>query len=734
MILAIVFAELWAVCQLIVLGTFTRTVRVRTVFMALAVGLYACAPLALLLQVTWIRAAAWLSGTPAYQLVGVAAYTADPFIEEIVKVLPVAMLLTIPAIRRQWSITDCVLLGAACGAGFGLAEELYRFGTVSTSALFNARFGGWMLPGIAATPTVPSLSTTVTSWLPPGVLPNELLTLSLNHYPAINLHLAWSSVGGLAVGLMWLRRERVSRIAGAILLLYVAIDHALNNAQVSTGFSLLRNSLAVMPVVALGIGWWFDRRSQSASDEPLLAAEQAASWRLLGTLQVAVSRLPGSLSRLYGFVRIRRANNSALAAGHGDPEGLRAAVVDARDRLERDLVEPQSPPWLPIGWTRSNVFAALRRPAVILWLVLMTPSFLWFVVGGWPQTAAVQTMMAGPIAWKAVLVLSVVAQAWLAWQVIIAVRAWPTVLRLPIGDDAAMFGLRMACGVGAVTLGAFALMRGIGGLSPERSLFRFHVLEAFDTATALAALQLANAAAAGAPPPLSPAHKGPKTASPASQPHTSALDAIAAAVANDAPIAAAQSLDAPELTPDELAAWAADGDTREAEEFAAATAADARAADTRAADAFDAWSRAEKAMVDQAKVATEAGKTGTQGNSTPEERARFLEASRALDEATTVENSALATQIAADRDAAAAHARADVAAAERASDQAHEKYESDLAVAQAADAAAIAADPDAAPHAARDVSLAATDTAKQLQKALADAKQRASGGDPDKKL
>jgi hypothetical protein len=292
----------------------------------------------------------------------------------------------------------------------------------------------------------------------------------------------------------------------------------------------------------------------------------------------------------------------------------------------------------------------------------------------------------------------------------------------------------MACGVGAVTLGAFALMRGIGGLSPERSLFRFHVLEAFDTATALAALQLANAAAAGAPPPLSPAHKGPKTASPASQPHTSALDAIAAAVANDAPIAAAQSLDAPELTPDELAAWAADGDTREAEEFAAATAADARAADTRAADAFDAWSRAEKAMVDQAKVATEAGKTGTQGNSTPEERARFLEASRALDEATTVENSALATQIAADRDAAAAHARADVAAAERASDQAHEKYESDLAVAQAADAAAIAADPDAAPHAARDVSLAATDTAKQLQKALADAKQRASGGDPDKKL
>ena len=78
MILAIVFAELWAVCQLIVLGTFARTIRVRTVLMAVAVGLYACAPLAVLLQVTWISAAAWLSGTSAYQLVRVAAYTADP--------------------------------------------------------------------------------------------------------------------------------------------------------------------------------------------------------------------------------------------------------------------------------------------------------------------------------------------------------------------------------------------------------------------------------------------------------------------------------------------------------------------------------------------------------------------------------------------------------------------------------------------------------------------------------
>src|SRR5262245_14184871 len=295
MIIAIVLAELWGVIQMIVLGSFARTVRVRTVFMAVAIGLYACAPLSVVLEASWIYVASWLTGTSAYQLVKIAAYTADPFIEEVVKVLPVVVLLTIPAARRQWSITDCVLASAATGAGFDLAEELYRYGTVSSSAVWNTSFGGWMLPGIFATPTVPSPWTTVTSWLPPGVLPNELLTLSLNHYPAVNLHLAWSAVGGLAVGLIWLRGEIISRAAGAVLLLYVAADHAVSNAQISTGQSVLRNLMALMPIVALGIAWWCDRRSQISSDEPMLAAERSASWRPLGTLQSAVSRLPWSL-------------------------------------------------------------------------------------------------------------------------------------------------------------------------------------------------------------------------------------------------------------------------------------------------------------------------------------------------------------------------------------------------------------------------------------------------------
>ncbi len=55
MIVALVFAHVWGVIQLVVLGSLTRTMRVRTVLMALAVGLYLCAPLSVLLQMAWIR-------------------------------------------------------------------------------------------------------------------------------------------------------------------------------------------------------------------------------------------------------------------------------------------------------------------------------------------------------------------------------------------------------------------------------------------------------------------------------------------------------------------------------------------------------------------------------------------------------------------------------------------------------------------------------------------------------
>src|ERR1700704_3933301 len=159
MVIAIVFAHGWGVIQLIILGSLSRTVRVRTVLAALAVGLYAIGPLTVLLQLAWIHLAAALLGTPVAQMQGIASYTVDPFLEEALKLLPLAMLLLlIPTVRRQWSVVDCVLIAAGTGSGYGLAENLYRYAGSPDSA--HAIAGGWaivigkytlLVPGIVHT-------------------------------------------------------------------------------------------------------------------------------------------------------------------------------------------------------------------------------------------------------------------------------------------------------------------------------------------------------------------------------------------------------------------------------------------------------------------------------------------------------------------------------------------------------------------------------------------------------
>src|SRR3954462_7607067 len=167
MILAIVFAQVWGVIQLIVLGTLARTVRVRTVLAAMAVGLYAIGPLTVILQLSWIRVAAMIVGKSVSDMTGVASYTVDPFIEEALKLLPLVLLMLIPTVRRQWSLTDCVLIAAAVGSGYGLAEHLYRY--ASTPGIAQGVSGGWAIPFRNLTPMVPGIFNSLTSWLPPGV-------------------------------------------------------------------------------------------------------------------------------------------------------------------------------------------------------------------------------------------------------------------------------------------------------------------------------------------------------------------------------------------------------------------------------------------------------------------------------------------------------------------------------------------------------------------------------------
>jgi hypothetical protein len=102
-------------------------VRIGTLLLAVPVGVYGCGALAVALEWAYTRGVAAAAGQPLYQVVIAASYTVDPLVEELVKVVPLLVVAAWPRVRRQWGVSDFVLLGAGCGAGFALLEALLRF-------------------------------------------------------------------------------------------------------------------------------------------------------------------------------------------------------------------------------------------------------------------------------------------------------------------------------------------------------------------------------------------------------------------------------------------------------------------------------------------------------------------------------------------------------------------------------------------------------------------------------
>ena len=493
MIAAMVFAHVWGLLQLVALGSFARTVRLLTVLMAMVAGLFACAALAVVLEIGGDRCAAGLTGMPLSELVLTASFTIDPFVEELAKVLPLALLLSVRVIRRQWSVTDCVLVGAALGAGFGLAEELYRFGAAPANADWSA--GGWVVrTGWATVVTVPGLWTTLTSWLPRGAAPESLFSLVSDTLRHVNLHLVWSAVGGFGLGLIRLHRgSRPAVRAGIICLLYVSLDHALINWALNaspSGFaaSLSRTLQGVtwfLPVAALAAAWWFDRQREASETPPdvTLAAEKTTSPSILGTWRTALDCLPWSALSVDALVRIRRAHARARAEGVAAPDPLHARIVDLRDRIDRAVGRP-IPLASSVAWTRAVALAALQTPSVIARLLLMTPSLLWFVIGGLPATGWLQGVLVSRPAWAVTRLLSAVALVWTAWNVIAGLRVWRRVARSPVADVPAIFALRLLAGAGAVALGGYVFSLSIRGGSPDTYMIdQAHIIDALKDLT-----------------------------------------------------------------------------------------------------------------------------------------------------------------------------------------------------------------------------------------------------------
>lgn len=199
MVPALIFSYVWSTFLLFAITSGSRTVGLRTTFAAMLCGASFSTPVAVALQYLVLHA----TGGDLNAL----GYTVDPAIEELLKLAPVFVVLLGAQARRDLRASDYVLLAGAAGSGFGLVESLLRFGMSPVPADPD---GGWTL-GFLASVHLPSPWQVVTGWFV-SVAPSG----GVLHHP-INSHLAWSALAGL--GLYWLlspRMGRPYRIAGAV--------------------------------------------------------------------------------------------------------------------------------------------------------------------------------------------------------------------------------------------------------------------------------------------------------------------------------------------------------------------------------------------------------------------------------------------------------------------------------------------------------------------------------------
>lgn len=534
LVIAMAFASVWGLLQLTTLGSITRSVRIGTLMLALATGLYGCGVVAVALQFGYTRLVAAVSGHPMSAVVRTASYTVDPFVEEIVKVAPILLLAWFTRGRWQRGLTDYLLLGAALGAGFGLLEALMRFGHRAGNAIAVPQ--GWVLPVSLSPPVIPGPGSALTSWFPAPVGNDSLFLLTDG--PGTNSHLVWSAIAGLGIGLLVRGRGRV-RLIGPVLVFLVGWDHAAGNYDLSLGHNSVGDLLSAPFVAAQSWLWLWGLialitavildlrglgRARGRAPALTLRRESAGVAGAAVLARYTKTGLPWTLLVVPRFVALRRAalyaHDPALARTP-DPESmpLLDEVAAVRDQL--DAADSHGA-WRGVGRLvlggdrdhpersssqrgRAGVGPLLRRFwPVLLWLLLLAPAFLFYVIGSTPITSGIQSVLGRRPVFVVLLVLPTLGGlVFLTWQLVTNGRALPIALRRPDTDPAARLLLRIQAGLGAAGFGLVVLGRWLSGTSPDSPvLSNYHVLDALSSLLLVAGFALVIAALVFFPPTI----------------------------------------------------------------------------------------------------------------------------------------------------------------------------------------------------------------------------------------
>ncbi|GIF96123.1 hypothetical protein Cci01nite_12170 [Catellatospora citrea] len=509
------FAACYGVWQLTMLASATRTVRMPLLVLGVVAGLYGAGMLALGLQLVYTRGMAALTGDPLPEIVRTASYTVDPLIEELAKVAPFALLALLHRkVRAQWGLTDFLLLGAAGGAGFGLVEQLLRHADEAAAVTGGGPFEGWSRMQGFSFVQIWGLPDLVTSWLPTPVSYLDAFSTEAPS-PDISLHLVWSALAGLGLGLL-IRGSALQRLAGVALLLFPWLDHAAYNHEVAdpdgagiinafaTPLAFLRHALWLYPLLALAAATFLDRRillaAKRAWPDTLTEPERAGRSALAALGGHAFAGLPWTPYFTWTYVLTRRAalfSHDRVAPD--DP--MRQAVAQATTALDATRTAQA---WRGTGLRRRDGATPRRgiKPwlPLIVWAALLIPAVLYFLPGSLPTFSGVQGLLAEPWVFPLVLVFSVAGLAWLGWQLYATARRLRSLLAAPAADAAVRAELRLLTGFGSIAAGIGSLVLGLAAGGPDQPVLTSHILDAISQTLFLASLLLAMLAMVWFPP------------------------------------------------------------------------------------------------------------------------------------------------------------------------------------------------------------------------------------------
>ncbi|MEM7341413.1 MAG: hypothetical protein AAF467_22355 [Actinomycetota bacterium] len=303
-----------------------------------------------------------------FELVDWAGWTIDPFVEEVVRLSPMVLVAGVVArTRRQWSLTDWVVLGAGVGSGFRLAEHVARHASEPRGPLAgvseNGSGVGWTFD---ATIIVPDPQVWLSQWMPEGVQADAFFG-DPDPFLRYNLVAVWGTLAGLAVGLWSVSARQATPVQAWLgralavgLVVFAGLAHAQANADL-IGVDWVFPALAAprflarwywaWPLVVLVGASLVDRQMlRSRQYDPRLDAVRVGPLRteLFDLVRLSLQQPMISAPTVWAFVRVRRTALFTLARSAGVPadrsaadgpdviEPLKSAAAQLRRQLHQD--------------------------------------------------------------------------------------------------------------------------------------------------------------------------------------------------------------------------------------------------------------------------------------------------------------------------------------------------------------------------------------------------------------